>query len=63
VYYKIEKVDMNKNLISVLMCGLGLSNEEIYFHDIDDLIGTLVDDPEFDKVVAEMDKIDKDIWL
>jgi hypothetical protein len=30
--------------------------------DLDDLIGTWVDDPEFDKAIEEQDQIDEEKW-
>ena len=44
------------------MRGLGLSNEKIYYYDLDDLAGTWVQDPAFDKAIEEMDQIDADLW-
>ena len=32
------------------------------YTDLDDLIGTWVDDPEFDQIMAEQDRIDEELW-
>jgi plasmid stability protein len=32
------------------------------FTDLDDLAGTWVDDPVFDRAIAEMDVVDRDLW-
>ncbi|NQT85163.1 hypothetical protein HQ560_00260 [bacterium] len=59
---KEERISLNKAVIQTLDEGLRASGEEILHHDLDDLIGTWVDDPEFDKIIAEMDVIDPEIW-
>jgi hypothetical protein len=42
--------------------GLGVADEPVEYHDLDDLAGTWVEDPEFDRVVAEMDRPDSELW-
>ena len=32
------------------------------YHDLDDLVGTWVEDPVFDEVIREMDSVDPDLW-
>ena len=59
---KQEGISLNKAVIQTLDEGLRASGEEILYHDLDDLIGTWVDDPEFDKIIEEMDVIDPEIW-
>lgn len=53
---------MNRTIIEAIKRGLGFTNEEVYNHDMDDLIGTWVEDPEFDKAMAEMHSIDEELW-
>jgi len=59
---KMEGKSLNKITIEVLMRGLGLSNEKIYYDDLDDLAGTWVQDPAFDRAIEEMDQVDADLW-
>ncbi len=59
---KREGKSLNKITIEVLMRGLGLSNEKIYYGDLADLAGTWVQDPAFDKAIEEMDQVDADLW-
>ena len=59
---KMEGKSLNKITIEVLMRGLGLSNEKIYYDDLDDLAGTWVQDPAFDRAIEEMDRVDADLW-
>lgn len=42
--------------------GLGLDAEPPRHTDLDDLAGTWVDDPVFDRVIREMDRVDEEMW-
>ena len=42
--------------------GLGLAEEQPRYHDLDDLAGTWVDDPEFDRAIEAMDQVDPELW-
>ena len=53
---------MNSELVEALRKGLGMESPARRFNDLDDLAGSWVEDPEFDKAVAEMDRIDPDAW-
>jgi hypothetical protein len=53
---------LNSILIAALERGLGLTEESPEFHDLDDLAGTWVHDPEFDKAMVMFESIDKDLW-
>lgn len=57
-----EGRSLNTVAIEMLERGLGLSGKPIRHHDLDDLAGTWVDDPEFDKAIREMDQIDPELW-
>ena len=57
-----EGKSLNKVLIETLSRGLGLSEEPLKYNDLDDFIGTWVEDPEFDTAIKAMDKVDPDLW-
>ena len=57
-----EAKSMNLAALEALERGLGLADEPIEYHDLDDLAGSWIQDPEFEKVVAEMDRIDPGLW-
>jgi len=59
---KREEKSLNQIMLEVLERGLGLAGEEIVYHDLDDLAGTWVDDPEFDKAIEEQHRIDPELW-
>jgi len=53
---------LNQVAVEALEGGLGLTQKETRFHDLDHLAGTWVDDPEFDAAIEEMDRIDPEMW-
>lgn len=53
---------LNNAALSALKRGLGADSEAIVHHDLDDLIGTWVQDPECDRALAEMDRVDPELW-
>ena len=57
-----EGKSLNSVIIEVLSRGLGLTDEMPKYNDLDDIIGTWVEDPEFDAAVKEMDQVDQDLW-
>ena len=59
---KREEKSLNQVSLEVLERGLGLTGEEIVYHDLDDLAGTWVDDPEFDKAIEEQHRVDPELW-
>ncbi len=58
---KREEKSLNQIMLEVLERGLGLAGEEIVYHDLDDLAGTWVEDPEFDKAIEEQHRIDPEL--
>ncbi len=57
-----ESKSLNRVAVEAIIRGLGLAQEKILFRDLDDLVGTWVDDPDFDAVVGEMDRVDPELW-
>jgi len=57
-----EHKSLNTVTIEVLSRGSGVGEEEFEFHDMDDLIGTWVDDPEFAAAIESMHVIDEELW-
>jgi hypothetical protein len=52
----------NAVAVEALARGIGMTGEEFIHTDLDDLAGTWVADPGFDRAVAEMDKVDEELW-
>ena len=59
---KAEDRSLNAIAVEVLSAGIGVGSEPPRFHDLDEFAGTWVKDPAFDAAIADMDKIDKDLW-
>jgi hypothetical protein len=59
---KRERKSLNTVAVEILMRGLDPDVAEKEFHDMDDLIGTWVHDPETDEALASMDTIDEELW-
>jgi len=57
-----ERRSLNTVAIEMLERGLGLTGTPVRHHDLDDLAGTWIDDPEFDKAIQDMDQIDQELW-
>ena len=53
---------MNEVALKALESGLGLGSEPVRYHDLDSLAGTWVDDPVYDEVRADMDRVDEEFW-
>jgi plasmid stability protein len=57
-----EGKSLNTAAVEALARGVGLSEEDTRFTDLDDLAGTWVEDPAFDRAIAEMDVVDRGLW-
>jgi hypothetical protein len=57
-----EGKSLNKVAIETLMRGLDLTPEKILYEDLDDVVGTWIEDPEFDAAIRGMDRVDEAIW-
>ncbi len=56
-----ENKSLNQVALEALQQAIGTGQAKVYT-DLDDLIGTWVEDPEFDKAIAEQDQIDEEAW-
>lgn len=56
------KQSLNTIVLAALQRGLGLTEAAPEFHDLDDLVGTWVNDPEFDRAMEVFESIDEEIW-
>ena len=57
-----EHKSLNEMALWALERGLGLSEQVVRHHDLDDLAGTWVDDPAFDQAIEAMDQVDPELW-
>jgi hypothetical protein len=57
-----EAKSLNQTALEALERGLGIAQEQAEFHDLDDLAGTWVPDPAFDRVIEELHQVDAGLW-
>ena len=57
-----ESKSLNTAMVEALEKGLGVSHAPIRYTDLDDLAGTWVADPEFDRALTAMDRVDEELW-
>ena len=57
-----ESKSLNAVVIDALARGLALDAAQPRHTDLDDLVGTWQEDPDFDRAVAEFDRIDDESW-
>jgi hypothetical protein len=57
-----EGKSLNEMVLEVLKSGLGIGDVQVRYNDLDDLAGTWVSDPEFDRAIVEMDRVDPELW-
>jgi hypothetical protein len=59
---KEERKSLNEVALEALSRSAGTAEQPVQHHDLDFLIGTWVEDPAFDKAVAEHDRVDPKDW-
>ena len=59
---KREEKSINAVVVEAIARGLELDAKPAVYTDLDDLIGTWQEDPEFDRAVAVFERIDEDVW-
>jgi len=58
-----ERKSLNQVLLEALEREAGLvGGAERRYHDLDDFVGTWVEDPEFDAAIAAQRTIDSELW-
>jgi hypothetical protein len=59
---KSEGKSLNVLVVEAIKCLLNLSDHPVKHRDLDFIAGTWVEDPEFDKIIAEQRRIDPEDW-
>ncbi len=57
-----EAKSLNTVIIEAMARGLEVDDEPTLYTDLDHLIGTWQEDPEFDRAIAAFERIDEDSW-
>jgi len=55
-------VSLNEAALTALLRGLGADADAVEHHDLDDLIGSWISDPACDQALADMEKVDPELW-
>jgi len=53
---------LNEAALDALAEGTGVTGAPRKRRDLSDIVGTWVEDPEFDAAIADQDRIDDDLW-
>jgi len=55
---------LNDVVLEALALGAGVASNgtKVRYMDLSDIAGSWVEDPEFDKIMAEQDQIDPEMW-
>lgn len=59
---KAAGVSLNQAALDALARGVGLVRETRQHSDLDWIIGSWVEDPEFDRALADQDEVDEGLW-
>jgi plasmid stability protein len=57
-----DGISLNQAAQRMLSRGLGLENEPVLSHDLDQFAGSWVKDDQVEQALDEMDRIDQDLW-
>ena len=57
-----EAGSLDAVVVEALARGLELEAEPVRRTDLDDLVGTWQEDPDFDRAVADFERVDDDAW-
>jgi plasmid stability protein len=57
-----EGRSLNAVVLDSLAAGAGVSAKEVVHEDLDDLVGTWVEDPDFDRAILAQDQVDDQAW-
>ena len=57
-----EGRSLNAVVLDSLAAGAGVSADEVVHEDLDDLVGTWVEDPDFDRAILAQDQVDDQAW-
>jgi plasmid stability protein len=59
---RAEGRSLNDVAMEALARGAGLGEEKVRYRDLSGIAGTWVEDPECERVLAEQDRVDEDLW-
>ena len=57
-----EGKSLNQVTVEALAAASGVAEEQVQYHDLDSLAASWVEDPEFEAVIVDQDRIEEDLW-
>lgn len=57
-----ERKSLNTVILEAVRRGIGASETPRVYRDLDDLVGTWVEDPAFDEAMADQRRVDPELW-
>jgi plasmid stability protein len=59
---KAEGKSLNQTTVEVLTAAVGIGQAKRKYRDLSGIVGSLIRDPEFDRVMEEQERIDPEVW-
>lgn len=59
---KAERRSLNAVAVEALAVASGVSNSPVERIDLNGIAGTWVEDPAFDQIMSEQDRVDPEMW-
>ena len=59
---KAEGKSLNQTAVEMLTAAVGIGQAKRKYRDLSDIVGSMIRDPEFDRVMEEQDQIDPELW-
>ncbi len=53
---------LNAVLLAILKRGVGVADEPVEYHDLDELAGSWETDPDFDAAMEAFESVDEELW-
>jgi len=54
---------LNAVLLAILKRGVGVADEPVEYHDLDERAGSWVTDPDFDAAMEAFESVEEELWL
>ena len=59
---RAEGKSLNQTAVEVITGALGVRQPRRKYRDLSKLVGSWVEDPEFDRLMKEQDRVDPELW-
>ena len=59
---RTQNKSLNQVAVETLARALGIADEPVRYRDLSDLAGKWIEDPDFDRAIADQDVVDPELW-